>query len=120
MSPIGRPSPTRSAPPESETPRVRGLRIFGVPVRLHFTFVLLVLFLVFTGAQGGQSALNNAIYIAAMFACVLVHELGHAGVARRYGIATLDIVLYPIGGVARLERNPKPPEELWIALAGPF
>lgn len=120
MSPTGRVSPGTVPPPETETPRARGLRIFGVPVRLHFTFVLLVLFLVFTGAQGGQSAVNNAIYIISMFSCVLLHELGHAGVARRYGIATLDIVLYPIGGVARLERNPKPTEELWIALAGPF
>jgi len=117
MSPSGRVAP----PPETEgtAPGARGLRLFGVPVRLHFTFVLLVLFLVFTGAQGGQSAINQILYIVAMFASVVLHELGHAGVARRYGIATLDIVLYPIGGVARLERNPRPAEELWIALAGP-
>jgi Zn-dependent protease/predicted transcriptional regulator len=101
------------------TPRRTGIRIFGVPVRLHFTFVLLVIFLVAAGAQGGQSAINNAIYILALFTCVLLHELGHAAVSKRYGINTAEIVLYPIGGVARLEKSPKPKEELWIALAGP-
>jgi Zn-dependent protease/CBS domain-containing protein len=96
-----------------------GLRVFGVPVRLHFTFVLLVAFLIMMGARGGQSAMNNVIYILALFASVLLHELGHVGVSRRYGIRTLEVVLYPIGGVARLERSPRPREELWIALAGP-
>jgi Zn-dependent protease len=102
---------------EAATPR--GVRIFGVPVRLHFTFILLLLFLIVSGAQGGASAMYNVLYIIALFASVLLHELGHAAVGRRYGIRTLDIVLYPIGGVARLERTPKPSEELWIALAGP-
>ena len=96
-----------------------GIRILGVPVRLHFTFILLVIFIVTLGARGGGSAAFNAIYILALFASVLLHELGHVGVSKRYGIRTLEIVLYPIGGVARLERSPKPKEELWIALAGP-
>jgi Zn-dependent protease/CBS domain-containing protein len=91
----------------------------GVPVRLHFTFVLLALFLIAIGARGGQSALNNVIHIFALFASVLLHELGHVAVSKRYGIRTLEVVLYPIGGVARLERTPKPKDELWIALAGP-
>jgi Zn-dependent protease/CBS domain-containing protein len=98
----------------------RGVRILGVPVRLHFTFVLLVIFIVTLGARGGESAAFNAIYILALFASVLLHELGHVGVSKRYGIRTLDVVLYPIGGVSRMERTPKPNEELWIALAGPF
>lgn len=96
-----------------------GIRVFGVPIRLHFTFVLLVVFLVAMGVRGGQSAMMNVVYILALFASVLLHELGHVAVSRRYGIRTLEVVLYPIGGVARLERSPKPKEELWIALAGP-
>lgn len=88
-------------------------------MRLHFTFVLLVVFLVAAGFQGGQSAINNAAYVLALFTCVLLHELGHVAVSKRYGINTAEIVLYPIGGVARLEKSPKPKEELWIALAGP-
>jgi Zn-dependent protease/predicted transcriptional regulator len=94
------------------------MRLFGVPVRLHFTFLLFIAFLMLT-ARGGQSAVFNAIYIVAFFLSVLLHELGHAAVASRYAIRTLEIVMYPIGGVARLERSPKPKEELWIALAGP-
>lgn len=109
-----------SGPVTEETPRrSRGVRILGVPVRLHFTFVLLVIFIVTLGVRGGGSAAFNAIYILALFASVLLHELGHVGVSKRYGIRTLEIVLYPIGGVARLARSPKPKEELWIALAGP-
>jgi Zn-dependent protease/predicted transcriptional regulator len=94
------------------------LRLLGVPVRFHFTFVLLVAFLGAIGLEGPSGA-EAAIYILALFASVLLHELGHAVTARRYGIKTLEIVLFPIGGVARLERQPKPAEELWIALAGP-
>jgi stage IV sporulation protein FB len=97
---------------------VFGLRLFGVPVRFHFTFVLLVVALGAVGLQGPSGA-EAAIYILALFASVLVHELGHALVSKRYGIKTIEIVMFPIGGVARLERNPKPKEELWIALAGP-
>lgn len=103
----------------AEKPLAPGLRIFGVPIRLHFTFVLLLIFIVTFGARGGESAIFNAIYIVALFTSVLLHELGHVGVSRRYGIRTLEVVMYPIGGVARLERSPKPKEELWIALAGP-
>lgn len=113
MSPSGPRAEDRVETPAS------GFRIIGVPIRLHFTFILLLIFIVTFGAQGGESALNNAIYIIALFTSVLLHELGHVAVSKRYGIRTLEIVMYPIGGIARLERSPKPSEELWIALAGP-
>lgn len=97
-----------------------GLVLFGVPVRFHFTFVLLLVFLVFFVVSKGQaSAAADALFILCLFASVLLHELGHAVVARRHGIRTLEIVLYPIGGVAKLQKNPPPKAELWIALAGP-
>ncbi|MBZ5620091.1 MAG: site-2 protease family protein [Acidobacteriia bacterium] len=93
--------------------------IFGVPIRLHFTFILLLVFLLFIGVGGQQSGATTALYILALFASVLLHELGHTLVAKRYGIRTTEIVMFPIGGVSRPERQPKAREELWIALAGP-
>jgi len=93
--------------------------IFGVPIRLHFTFVLLLVFLLVVGIGERQSGASTAIYILALFGSVLLHELGHALVARYFGIRTVEIVMFPIGGVSRPDRPPKAREELWIALAGP-
>lgn len=104
-------------------PQVSGtvgiMRLFGVPIRLHFTFILLFVFLVVFSVESKQSALSGVFYIAALFGSVLLHELGHSLVSRRYGIKTVEIVMFPIGGLARLERQPKAREELWIAVAGP-
>jgi Zn-dependent protease len=90
-------------------------RVAGIDVFLHPTFLLL---LAFVGlSQGGIQAVALT---SAVFGCVLLHELGHALTARRFGIRTEDITLYPIGGVARLQRMPRAPgAELLIALAGP-
>src|SRR5579862_545958 len=98
---------------------VGSLRVLGVPIRLHFTFVLLLIFLIVTGLGSNQSAANYTLFILAMIVSVLLHELGHALVSSLYGIRTLEIMMYPIGGVARLERPAKPREEFWIAVAGP-
>src|SRR3954470_3347793 len=85
-------------------------RVAGIDLFLHPTFLLVFLF------TGGMPVL----FVAALFGCVLLHELGHALMARRFGIQTEDITLYPIGGVARLRRMPRAPgAELLIALAGP-
>ena len=111
----------RHKPDPSPIPGTLGtVHVLGVPVRMHFTFLLLLVFLLFIGVGGRQSGAMTALYILALFASVLLHELGHALVARRYGIRTLEIVMFPIGGVARPERQPKAREELWIALAGPM
>lgn len=97
-------------------------RVAGTVVRLHVTFLL---FLVWIGAgqwrAGGQSAaIEGVLFIVLLFACVLAHEFGHIFAARRYGIRTPDVTLWPIGGVASLERIPdKPHEELVVAVAGP-
>jgi Zn-dependent protease/CBS domain-containing protein len=97
-------------------------RISGIDVYLHVTFVLLVTFLgfVFYQAGGGRAAVDGVVFLLSVFGCILLHELGHALAAREFKIKTRDITLYPIGGVARLERMPdKPLQELWVALAGP-
>ncbi|MGI1661789.1 site-2 protease family protein [Palleronia sp. KMU-117] len=97
-------------------------RILGTEVRIHATFFLLLLWIAVAGfLQGGsQDAIVSVLFILALFACVVLHEFGHALMARRYGIATPDITLLPIGGMARLERMPeKPAQEIAVALAGP-
>jgi len=97
-------------------------RPFGTAVRLHVTF--LVLLAVLGGvawAQGGAAlGLAAVAFISAVFGCVLLHEFGHILAARRYGVRTPDVVLLPIGGVARMERMPETPrQEIVVALAGP-
>jgi Zn-dependent protease/CBS domain-containing protein len=89
-------------------------RIAGIQLRIHVTFLLLIIWL----ALGSASA---AIFVLLLFLCVVLHEFGHAFAAKGYGINTPDITLLPIGGVARLERMPEEPkQELVIALAGPL
>ena len=97
-------------------------KAFGINIYVHWSFLLPVaLVLHRTYDLGGTSlALFGLLVLFAAFGCVVLHELGHALMARRFGIQTRDITLYAIGGVARLERmSEKPWEEFCIALAGP-
>jgi stage IV sporulation protein FB len=97
-------------------------RIAGTDIKLHVTFVLLVGWWAYMGyEEGGLSgALSGALSLLALFTCILLHEFGHILMARRFGVRTPDVLLLPIGGVARLERIPEVPrQELLIALAGP-
>ena len=98
-------------------------RIAGIDVYMHATFLLLIGWVAFshwTEQQSWSAVLSGVLFILLLFVFVVMHEYGHALTARKFGIKTRDITLYPIGGVARLERMPeKPIEELWVALAGP-
>jgi Zn-dependent protease len=95
----------------------------GIPIRVHLTFVLFLAWIVMSftlRGLGPTATLAGIALVLAVFATIVVHELGHALVARRYGIDTREILLLPIGGVASLERIPdKPRHELAVALVGP-
>lgn len=98
-------------------------RLFGTDVKVHATFLLLLgWFWVDAEREGGVEAAGMVtLFILLLFLCILLHEFGHILMARRFGIRTPDVLLLPIGGVARLERMPEEPrQELLIALAGPL
>jgi Zn-dependent protease len=98
-------------------------RFAGIDVYVHATFLLLIGWVMLSHWLEHRTVAASAagvLFTLAVFLCVLLHEYGHALSARRFGVATHDITLLPIGGVARLERMPtNPRHELWIALAGP-
>ncbi len=95
----------------------------GIRVYLHWTFVLLLGWILFSHLGQGHDWAEACLgvgFIIALFGCVLLHEFGHALTAKHYGIGTRDITLLPIGGIARLERLPENPRhELLVTLAGP-
>lgn len=98
--------------------------IARIPIKIHWTFGLLVLFVLGYGLSNdmrGSDLLWFLGFVMAMFICVICHEYGHALTARRYGIKTIDIIISPIGGLARLEKLPeRPKHELIVAIAGPL
>ncbi len=100
------------------------VNIFGIPLRMHWTFGLLLIYVPLMGMYQKLAPHQTTwmgLLVAATFISVILHEFGHALAARRYGIPTLDIILLPIGGVARLKYMPeKPSQEFIIAIAGPL
>ncbi|MBX3413415.1 MAG: site-2 protease family protein [Pirellulales bacterium] len=97
--------------------------VAGIGIFIHVTFLILIPFILMSEYSAGgtlQGALKSMALVAAIFGCIVLHELGHALTARRFGINTRDITLLPIGGVARLERMPEDPwQEFLVAIAGP-
>jgi stage IV sporulation protein FB len=96
--------------------------IAGTQIKIHLTFLALVGWYAWSAAQTGgrDAAIHATTFLLAIFFCILLHEFGHIAMARRYGIRTPEVILSPIGGLARLERMPEEPrQELLVALAGP-
>ena len=98
-------------------------KVADIPLLLHWTFLLIPAWIILSGMAAGSAAATvmlNLSLVAVIFGCVVLHELGHAMAARHFGIQTKDIVLMPIGGVARLMGMPRKwQQELAVALAGP-
>lgn len=103
---------------------LRIAKIFNIPVEVHWSFLLLFVYVIFLSMKenwGVLGALSACLFVIISFLCVILHEFGHALMARKYGVQTRDITLYLIGGVARLESLPrKPVQEFWVAIAGPL
>lgn len=104
-----------------------GLPLFsfkGIKVLVHWSFLALPAFIAFNGYSEGlgtREVLMQLGLVLIVFACVVLHEFGHALTALRFGVRTRDITLLPIGGVASLERMPEDPkQEFWITAAGPL
>jgi Zn-dependent protease len=96
---------------------------FGIPVRIHITFpLILAVFGAEAWTEGGPvEAVRAVVLILAVFVCVVLHEFGHSLQVRRYGIVVRDVVLLPIGGMARAERIPEQPrQEIIVAISGPL
>lgn len=105
----------------------RSIRLFklaGIPVYIHWTFFILVFYVLGESLSESDSIpqmIFNLSILLTVFGCVTLHEYGHALTAKRYGIITQDIILSPIGGVARLSGLPeKPVQEFLVAIAGPM
>jgi len=108
---------------------LRLFRVFGIQLSVHSTFFLLLGYMAWEGWSDAVAehmahpifgALINVVALAVFFTCVVLHELGHALTARRFGVGTSRILLLPIGGMAEFDSIPrKPSSELLIALAGP-
>ena len=97
-------------------------RIGGTEVKVHVTFLLLLVGIAYQayGQGGTAAAVSITVFFVSFFFCIVLHEFGHITMARRFGVRTPDVILLPIGGVARLERIPEEPkQEILIALAGP-
>src|SRR5262245_7805848 len=94
-------------------------KVAGIPIRVHITFVFFLAWVALSYSLrgvGASATFEGIALVLCVFATIVVHELGHALVARHYGIHTREILLLPIGGVASLERIPeKPSQELAVA-----
>ncbi|MDI4665067.1 site-2 protease family protein [Xanthobacter autotrophicus] len=98
-------------------------RLGETAIRIHVTFLLFLVWIwaAYYRAGGSSAAWEGVLFVALLFGCVLLHELGHVFAARHYGVKTPDITLWPFGGIANLERIPeKPSQELVVAIAGPL
>ena len=95
--------------------------VFGIPVFVHWSFSLLLLFMLYAGWTHHADTTNfifSFLFVFSLFFCVILHEYGHALSARHYGVSTRDITILPIGGVARLDKLPRQPFQEFVVGCG--
>jgi Zn-dependent protease len=98
-------------------------KIFGIQFRIHITFLFVLLFIFISGLpqHGWKKAAVSVLFICAVFACVMIHEISHSLIGQRFGKRAKSITLLPIGGVAAVEEMPeKPAQEILISAGGPL
>lgn len=101
-NPLSGPDAQEVVPARGE---IRVGQLFGVPLRLHWSFLLLVGWLVLDGLAYGARGIFEALgWVSMLFGSVLIHELAHALVGRSRGATVQDIILLPIGGATRLTK----------------
>ncbi len=98
----------------------RAGRVAGIPIYIHFTLFVLLAWIAWMSIRSGGAVGTQLLFAIGLFGSVLIHEVGHALTARAFGIRASEIVLYPFGGVSRLQSMGRPTEEFWISLAGPL
>jgi Zn-dependent protease/predicted transcriptional regulator len=104
---------------------IKLFRIKGIDVKVHLTFVLILIWAAYRWSSSTGAGLQGALFgVAAtllLFAAVTLHELGHSLQALKFGVPVQDITLMPMGGLARMEEIPEEPgKEFRIAIAGPL
>src|ERR1700722_9130999 len=99
---------------------IKFFSLFGTPLSLHFSFILLVIVVIAKDLAGHQTTSAYTLFLVGMLLSVMLHEAAHAIVAKRLRVRTLEVVMFPIGGLPRMERTLKPSEEIWISVAGPL
>ena len=100
-------------------------RVFGIELRLHITFFLIIIYAAYIWGVGYEQGWPGAVYggflISVLFICVVIHELCHSRMAQHYGADVASITLLPIGGVSMLKNMPEEPKkEFWVTIVGPF
>jgi Zn-dependent protease/predicted transcriptional regulator len=116
----------------SRTDHVQIARVMGIPIHLHFSWLVIFGLIVWTLSTGYFQAQDPDLPVSSywakglvasllFFVSIVLHELGHAVVALRHGLRTRSITLFVFGGVAELEQDPRDGRaEFWIAAAGPL
>ncbi len=98
--------------------------IAGIPIKIHWSFIFTIFIvggLILKHQLDVKTSIFLSLFVAVLFVLVIMHEYGHALMARRFHVQTRDIIITPIGGIARLEGMPqRPVHELLVAFAGPL